>query len=84
MNFNSARFLCLFCIISVNFLFFVFVLYLYLNLFLSGGPTSFSFYAIVVVSLNKIFQFNSIQFKFQYTTQIEKLVMLIDQLLKIS
>ena len=26
-----------------------------------GGPTSFSFYAIVVISLNKNFQFNSIQ-----------------------
>ena len=30
-----------------------------------GGPTSFNFYAIVVVSFNKIFQFNSIQYIFQ-------------------
>ena len=31
----------------------------FFNLLLSGGLTSFSFYAIVVVSLYRIFQFNS-------------------------
>ena len=68
----TLDFYVFYCIVSVNFLFFVFclkcnitfILYLYFNLFLSGGPTLFSFYAIVVVSLNKIFQFQQI-FNFQ-------------------
>ena len=37
--------------------------YVFYNFTTRGWPhTSFSFYAIVVVSLNKIFQFNSIQY----------------------
>ena len=43
---------CLKCNITFLYCFFF-------NLLLSGGLTSFSFYAIVVVSLYRIFQFNS-------------------------
>ena len=59
---------CIYCICYFfGFCFFVFVLNVILpfclvfffNLLLSGGLTSFSFYAIVVVSLYRIFQFNS-------------------------